>query len=316
MDMPREVLRAEERIRPFIRETLLDHSHYFSEKGGANVYFKLENLQHTGSFKARGAINKLLSLTDDERQRGVVTASTGNHGAAVALALRKCGARGIVFVPENASPTKVANIERLGAEVRFFGDDTADTETHARRYALEHQATFVSPYNDPQVIAGQGTIAVEIFRQLERVDAVIASLGGGGLVSGIASHLKAVSPATRMYAASPHNSQVMIQSVKANRILDLPSQPTLSDGTAGGVEHDAITFEMVRDRVDDLITVTEEEIASALREFLEAQHMLLEGAAAVALATYLKCRRDLEGQNVVVVICGGNIGLDVLKSVI
>ena len=316
MDIAQDVLAAETRIRPHLNETSLVHSSYYSELGGANVYLKLENLQPTGSFKVRGALNKVLSLSDAERAGGIVTASSGNHGAAVALALSKTGAKGIVFVPEHASSAKVANIKRLGAEVRFFGDDSAVTESHARQYAADNGATFISPYNDREVAAGQGTLAVELFRQLDCIDAIFIALGGGGLVGGIAAHVRSVAPATRVYAVSPENSKVMIESVKTNRILDLPSQPTLSDGTAGGVEPGSITFELCRDLVDEYVTVTEEEIAEALKEFMAVEHMLIEGAAAVTVAAYLKHKQDLDGKNVVVVICGANIALDVLKSVL
>lgn len=316
MDISQDVLSAEVRIRPHLNETSLVYSPYYSELGDANVYLKLENLQPTGSFKVRGALNKVLSLSDPERARGIVTASSGNHGAAVALALSKTAAKGIVFVPEQASSAKVANIKRLGAEVRFFGDDSAVTESHARRYAADHDATFISPYNDREVAAGQGTLSLELFRQLESIDAIFVALGGGGLVSGIASHVRSVAPTTQVFAVSPQNSMVMIESVKANRILDLPSQPTLSDGTAGGVEPGSITFELVRDLVDEYATVSEQEIAEALKEFMEVEHMLIEGAAAAAVAAYLKTRDRLVGKNVVLVICGANISLDVLKSIL
>ncbi len=316
MDIVQEVRLAERRIRPHIRETILEHSPVLSELGGANVYCKLENLQHTGSFKARGALSKLLSLTEEQRARGVVTASSGNHGAAVAYSLGKLGATGIVFVPEIADAAKVQAIERLGAEVRAFGQDCAEAEVHAREYAAQHGMVYVSPYNDPQVIGGQGTIGVELARQLEPIDAVYASLGGGGLISGVAALLKSVQPEVQVIGCSPQNSQVMIQSVRAGRILDLPSLPTLSDGTAGGIEPGAITFDLCRTLVDDYLTVTEEEIRAALLLFVEAHHMLIEGAAAVAVAAYLKSSARFVGKNVVIVICGANISLQTLREVL
>lgn len=313
MNVVKEVLQAETRIRPHIRETYLEYSPYFSQLGGANIYFKLEYLQHTGSFKVRGAMNKLLSLSPEERAQGVVTASTGNHGAAVAFSLNKLGAKGIVFVPHNAVPTKVEAIERLGAEVRYFGDDTADTEAHARQYATENGMIYVPPYNDPQVIGGQGTIGLELTRQLDQIDAVFVSLGGGGLISGIAGYLKSVHPNVQLIGCSPEHSQVMIQSVKAGQILDLPSLPTLSDGTAGGVEPGSITFELCRDLVDEYVTVTEKKIKESLRLFIETHHMLIEGSAAVAIASGLIHKR-FTGKNVVIVLCGANISLDSLKE--
>ena len=316
MNIAIEVITAEKRIRPYIRETILEYSPYYSRLANAGVYFKLENLQHTGSFKLRGAMNKMLSLTREQRERGVVTASTGNHGAAVAYGLGKLGARGIVFVPQNASPGKVKAIERLGAEVQHFGDDTADTEAHARKFAEQKGLAYISPYNDFQVIGGQGTIAVELVNQLNKIDAVFIALGGGGLISGIAGYLKSIHPGVDIIGCSPQNSQVMIRSVGAGKILDLPSLPTISDGTAGGIEPGAVTFDLCRELIDDYETVTEEEIKESLGEFLQIQHMLIEGSAAVALAAMVKRRDRLAGKNVVVIICGANISVETLREVL
>ncbi len=316
MDIAKEVIAAEKRIRPYIRETILEYSPYFSKLAEANVHFKLENLQHTGSFKLRGAMNKMLSLTRQQRERGVVTASTGNHGAAMAYGLGKLGAAGIVFVPQNASPGKVRAIEMLGAEVRYFGDDTAETEAHARKFAEQKDLAYIPPYNDFQVIGGQGTIAVELVNQLNTIDAVFVALGGGGLISGIAGYLKSIHPGVAIIGCSPQNSQVMIRSVGAGKILDLPSLPTISDGTAGGIEPGAVTFDLCRELVDGYETVAENEIKESLREFLQNQHMLVEGAAATAVAAMVKRRDRLAGKNVVVVICGANISLETLKTVL
>jgi len=316
MDIAAEVISAEKTIRPYIRETYLEHSAFYSRMTGARVYFKLENLQHTGSFKLRGAMNKLLSLTDEEKGRGVVTASTGNHGAAFAYGLGIVGGTGVVFVPENASPTKVEAIERLGAEVRHIGSDSGETEAQARHYAEQNEMTHLPPYNDLKVIGGQGTIAFELTNQLDQIDAVYVALGGGGMISGIAGYLKSKNPDVKIIGCSPQNSQVMIQSVKAGRILDLPSLPTLSDGTAGGLEPGSITLELCREFVDDYVTVTELEIKESLREFIQTRHMLIEGSAAVAVAACKKQSRRLAGKNVVVIICGGNISLETLKTIL
>ena len=316
MDLLSKINQAECRIRPHIRETILEHSPFYSSTGDTNIYFKLENLQHTGSFKVRGALNKTLSLSSEDRTRGLVAASTGNHGAAVAFSLNKLGAPCIVFVPENAHPNKVDAIRRLGAEVRHHGEDAVDTESHARKYAASNNMTYVSPYNDPQIIAGQGTIAVELDRQLPHIDAVFVALGGGGLIAGIAGYLKSVQPAVKIIGCSPANSQVMIQSLQRGHIADIPSLPTLSDGTAGGLEPGAITFDLCRNLVDDCVTVTEKEIKASLIEFIQAQHMLIEGSAAAAIAAYRKEARRFAGQNVVIVICGANISLETLKGVL
>jgi len=311
-----EARAADARIRPLARETDLEASPYYRDVGGAEVFFKLENLQHTGSFKARGALNKVLSLTQSELKSGVVAASTGNHGAAVAFAADKVGARAVVFVPENASRDKLRIVERLGAEVKFHGNDCRVSEMAARRYAREQGLAYVSPYNDPMVVAGQGTVGVELERQLDRVDAVFISLGGGGLISGVAAYLKSVRPEVCVVGCSPERSQVMIQSVQAGEILDLPSKPTLSDGTAGGVEPGAITFDLCRALVDDYITVTEEEIADSWREFTAVHHMMIEGAAAVAIASFMKLRAEFTGKNVVIVLCGANISLETIRELL
>ena len=307
---------AEVRIRPYIRQTYLEASPKYSQLSGAEVHFKCENLQHTGSFKARGAMNMLLSLSDKERERGIVTASTGNHGAAVAFSLQQVNAAGIVFVPEIAKAGKIEAIQELGAEVRYSGQDSAETEAFARAYAAKHNMAYIPPYNDPLVIGGQGTIGVELVRQLKKIDAVFVSLGGGGLIAGIAGYLKAIFPAVQVIGCSPENSQVMIQSVQAGRILDLPSLPTLSDGTAGGIEPDSITFPMCEELVDGYITVSEDQIVESLKQFMATHHMLIEGSAAVAIAAFMKKRDLYRGKNVVIILCGANIDLDTIKDIL
>lgn len=311
------VLQAHQRLRPYVRETPLEHALAFSQITGAEVWLKLENLQLTGSFKVRGALNKLLSLSPPQLQKGVVAASSGNHGAGVAYGLAMLGTKGIIFVPEGASPTKLEAIRRYGAEVRVFGSSGEDTEDYARAYAAQHGLTYISPYNDPDVIAGQGTIGVEIAQQLSNPpDAVFVTVGGGGLVSGVAVYLKSLHPKVKIIGCQPANDAAMWASVQAGRIVRLEAQPTLSDGSAGGLEANTITFELCRTLVDDWVTVSEEEIRAAMRLFIETQHQLLEGAAGVALAALLKKAARYRGQRVVVVICGANIGLSALQTVL
>ena len=314
--LPAHTVLAANRIASYIRETPLDYSPYFSELTGANVYLKLENLQYTGSFKLRGAFNKLLSLSEEDREAGGVAASSGNHGAAIAHAMNKLGVAGTIFVPEQTSPTKVEAIKRAGGDVRFFGTDGLDTELHAREFAEENGMVYLSPYNDPDVIAGQGTCGVEIAQQLADVDAVFIAVGGGGLISGVGSFLKSVNPSLDVVACQPAASAVMTQSVKAGKIVDLPSDPTLSDGTAGGIEADAITFDICRGIADEYVVVSEEQIAEAMRGFIDSHHMLAEGAAGVAIAGLLASGDKYKDQNVVVIICGGNISRETLKKVI
>lgn len=314
--LPAAAVLAANRIKPYIRETPLDYSPYFSELTGANVYLKLDNLQYTGSFKLRGAFNKLLSMSEAERASGGVAASSGNHGAAIAYAMSELGVTGVIFVPEQTSSTKVEAIRRAGGDVRFFGTDGLDTETHAREYALQNGMAYLSPYNDVDVIAGQGTCGVEIARQLPDVDAVFIAVGGGGLISGVGTFLKSVNPSMSVVACQPAASPVMTKSVEAGRILDLTSEPTLSDGTAGGIEADAITFDICREIVDDYLLVSERQIAAAMRVFIDAHHMLAEGAAGVALAGLLASGDKYRDKNVVVIVCGGNISRETLKQVI
>ena len=305
--------RAAARIAGLVRETPLDYSPLFSELVGGDVWFKLENLQHTGSFKLRGAANRLMTLSPEQRAKGCVAASSGNHGAATAYAMQKLNVEGVIFVPEQTSPTKVSAIRSYGGDVRFFGTDGLDTELHAREYAREHEMFYVSPYNDEEVVAGQGTCGVEIVNQLPDADVAVISIGGGGLISGIGSVLKRHHPGLRVIGAQPEASQVMTRSVEAGEILDLPSEPTLSDGTAGGIEQDSITFELCRAVTDDYVVVSEDEIAAAMRAFMDAQHQLIEGAAGVAIAAMLDKKSELGGKKIVVLICGANISRETLK---
>ncbi|MCH8072151.1 MAG: threonine/serine dehydratase [Proteobacteria bacterium] len=314
--LPAQAVLAANRIAAYIRETPLDYSPYFSDLTGANVYLKLENLQRTGSFKLRGAFNKLLSLSAEDREAGGVAASSGNHGAAIAYAMNELGMSGTIFVPEQTSPTKVDAIKRAGGDVQFFGTDGLDTETHAREYAGQNGMVYLSPYNDLDVIAGQGTCGVEIAKQLSIVDAIFIAVGGGGLISGVGSFLKSVNPSLTVVACQPAASAVMTESVKAGKILDLPSDPTLSDGTAGGIEADAITFDICREITDEFVVVSEEQIAEAMRGFIDSHHMLIEGAAGVAIAGLLASGHKYKGKNVVVIVCGANISRETLKKVI
>jgi len=308
--------RAAARIASLVRETPLDYSPAFSAATGADVWFKLENLQHTGSFKLRGAANRLMTLTPEERAAGCVTASSGNHGAAVAYAMQKLNIAGVIFVPEQTSSVKVDAIRSYGGDVRFFGTDGLDTELHARDYAGQNSMFYVSPYNDAEVMAGQGSCGVEIAAQLPDVDEVFIAIGGGGLISGVGSVLRRHSKSVRIIGCQPSASAVMAHSVEAGEILQLPSAPTLSDGTAGGIEPGAITFDLCKELVDDYVLIDEPEIAAAMRTFMDSQHQLIEGAAAVAIAAMLANAADLKGRKVVILVCGANISRESLLSVI
>lgn len=306
---------AHARIGPDVRCTYLEHSKVFSDLTGANVFFKCENLQHTGSFKLRGAMNKFLTLSRQQQRNGVVAASTGNHGKAVAYTANQFNSVATVFVPANSDPSKIEGIRRHGAIVQLTGTDCVEAEQAARRYADQNKKAYLSPYNDPEVIVGQGTIGFEICEQIEQIDAVYASMGGAGMITGIGGYVKSKHPDCQLIGCSPENSQIMIQSLKTGKLLDLPSSETLSDGTAGGVEPGSITFELCQKLVDQCVTVSESEIGESLRRFIDSHGMLIEGAAAVAIAGMIKTCKPLQGKNVVIVLCGANIGVEKLRLV-
>jgi threonine dehydratase len=298
-------------ILPFVRLTPVE---LLSPPGSADqLWAKCENFQTTGSFKVRGAINKLLTLDPAARERGVVTASTGNHGAAVAYGCFQLGIDATVFVPETADPSKVAAIERWGAAIEAVPGDPLMAEMSARRRADEVAGTYVPPYNDAAVVAGQGTVGVELLEQIPRIDTLVVAVGGGGLISGTAAVVKHAHPAARVLGASPENSNVMMRSIEAGRVIEAVSTPTLSDGTFGGVEAGSLTFELCRDLVDGWMAIPEDEIATELRRHVADHHQLIEGSAALALAA----ARRLPPMGVtVLILCGANIAPATLQTVL
>ena len=316
IDYKAKVEAAAKRSRPYIRRTPIEHSPYLSSLAKANVFLKLDNIQRTGSFKFRGAISKMTSLSDKEKSNGVVTASTGNHGAACSLAMSVLGIDGKIIVPENAHKNKVENILSLGGEVEYYGDDCIHAEERAQEISKTTGATYISPYNDEVIVCGQGTLGMEISEDLKGVDAIFISVGGGGLISGVGGYLKSVNQSIQVHGVSPKNSCVMYESLSAGKQLDLPSKPTLSDGTAGGVEFGSITFEMCKKVVDHFTLVSEDEIAKGIYIGLEKNHQLIEGAAGAAIAGFISQKDKFKGQTVVLVMCGGNISSSVLKSIL
>ena len=311
-----EVTSAEKRIRSYIRQTPLEPSLYLNKATGADIYLKLENIQHSGSFKLRGAVNKMLSPTEKEKSQGLITASSGNHGAAFSWAAKKFGLPGIIYLPETASSAKLESLKLYGMDIRLHGDDCIKAEMFAKHKAEKEGKTFISPYNDRRIIGGQGTVAVELCRELDHIDSVLVPVGGGGLISGIAAHMKAVNPEVEIIGCQPDNSKVMQLSIEAGHILDIPSLPTLSDGTAGGIEPGAVTFDICRELVDDFILVSEEEIKNALKLILEKHALLVEGAAALTVASLLQQPDRFRGKTAALILSGGKISLKTLKSVL
>lgn len=311
-----EVLGAEARIRPHVLETPLERSHYLSQASGAEVYLKLEHLQHTGSFKLRGATNKLLSLSPEQLKRGVIAASTGNHGMAVSYAARKLGAQATIYMKEGALPEKVELIRSYGGDTVFYGQNPVHAENKAREVSRQSGQVFISPYNDQQVVAGQGTLGAEMARQVPGLDAVFISVGGGGLISGIGSYLKLVNNKTKIVGCWPENSPVMYQCMTAGRIIDVPEEETISDSTAGGVEEGAITLELCRRVIDECVLVSEADIAAALKLLLEKERWLVEGAAALPVAAWLRQAKNCRGKKVAILLCGRNIPFRKLQAVL
>ena len=300
-------------IKNYIEKTPLKHSERLSKETNSNIFLKLENLQKTGSFKARGALNKILNINSTEK---VVAASSGNHGAAVSYALSKKNMIGTIYVPKNVKKSKVKNIESFGSKVIKFGDDCLDAENEAIRLCKENNLTFVSPYNDYDIISGQGTIGVEILEQNTNIDTVFITVGGGGLISGISSYIKSINPDIKVIGCSPINSSIMINSIKEGKIVNTESKDTLSDGSAGGVEEGSITFNMCKELIDDFCLVSEEEIALQIKNALNIDKMRIEGSAAVAIASAIKMKSHIENKNVAIIICGGNIGSDTLNKIL
>lgn len=300
-----ESRRALDRIRSLASQTPVVPASWIDSPGSYS-YLKLENHQKTGSFKLRGALNRLMTLTDDQRRRGCVTASSGNHGAAVAWAQKNLGIDGTIFVPENTSSSKIDKIKQYGGNVRTFGTDGLDTEQHARAYAKEHGQFYVSPYNDPQVIAGQGTIGIELLAELPNLQRIFIAVGGGGLISGIASVLRSVNPSIEIIGCQPAESAVMAASMAAGHVVEMESNATLSDGTAGGIEQDSVTFGLCQQLIDEMIIVDESEIADAMRDYERHEGERVEGAAGVAVAAARRHTSEVAGDSVVV-ICGGNV---------
>ena len=313
-----QILAANGRIKSIpggARETPLDEAGEFSARTGARVLLKGEHLQPTGSFKIRGAMNKVLSLGDGERAQGVITASSGNHGMATTLAAQLGQARVTVYLPESVSPLKLSNIQRMGADTVLVPGAGVECERAGRAAAEKEDRIFVSPYSDWDIIAGQGTIGVELEQQRLDLAAVYVCVGGGGLISGIGSYLQSKMPDTDIIGCWPETAAAMHHCIEKGEIWDVPETDTLSDGSAGGIEEGAITFPLCRDVIDRHVLVSEAEIANAMRQTAETERYIIEGAAGVAVASALKTAQDYAGRPVAVVACGRNVSMQVFRQV-
>jgi len=310
-----DVKEAHKILKPVVKCTPLEKSKTFSRLTKTNIYLKLENFQTTGSFKIRGAYNKIYHLSKKERDQGVVCASAGNHAQGVAHASKLLGVKSTVFMPIYTPPTKIIATKSYGADVVLEGVTYDDAATAAKKYAEEKKMSFVHAFNDDFVIAGQGTIGIEIFESLPEVDAVVVPIGGGGLICGIALALKTLKPKVKVIGAEAEGAQSMKKSLEENKIVPLKSINTIADGIAVKTPKE-ITFKLAKKYVDDVFTVNDEEIANALYLLLQRAKLVVEPAGAVALAAILSKKVSLPGKNVVAILSGGNVNLSLLTQII
>ncbi len=282
---------------------------------GREVYLKTENLQTTGSFKLRGAYYKISQLSEQQKAAGIIACSAGNHAQGVALASTQQGVRSVVYMPDSAPISKVEATKRLGAEVVLTKGAYDDAYAAAVKAQQETGATLIHPFDDEEVIAGQGTIGLEILDQMSDVDAVIVPIGGGGLISGVAYAIKQLNPSVKVYGVQAENAPSMFESHRKGAQITLESVHTFADGIA--VKHPGdTTFRMVEDYVDDIVTVTEDEIATAILTMIEKQKLIAEGAGAVSVAAAMFNKLPLDGKKVVCLVSGGNIDVNILSRVI
>lgn len=309
------ILKARERIGQLTRVTPLRYSKSLSDIIGASIFLKLENEQVTGSFKVRGALNRLMTLTREQIERGVITASTGNHGLGVAFAARQLGIKARVVFPTEASSEKLQKMKDAGVEVIQEVDYT-EIEPHARKLARNQDLTYVSPYNDPEIIAGAGTVGLEILEQVDYIDAVVVPIGGGGLISGIATAIKAKLPEIQIIGVQSEVSPEVYESWRVGHWIEAEESTSLAQGLMGGVEADSITLDIIQKLVDNIVLVRESSILKAIRHLYELESLIIEGAGAASVAALLEMGPTISGKNVVAVVSGGNISEDTVKTLI
>ena len=310
-----DVYQAAKQLEGVARHTKLIYSEYFSEFSSTEVYIKPENLQHTGAFKLRGAYNRISQLTDEEKKRGVITASAGNHAQGVAYAAQKLGVKAVICMPATTPILKVEGTKAMGAEVVLHGDGFDDAYAHSLELQKEHGYIYVHPFNDLQVLLGQGTTALEIVQDLKDVDAILVPIGGGGFASGVAIATKLSNPQVKVYGVEPANAACMKEALKAKKIVTLASSDTVADGCAVKTAGD-LTYEFCKKYLDGIITVSEMEIMGALLSLIEKHKLIAEGAGVLALAALAKLPTALKGKKIVPIVSGGNIDISTISALI
>jgi threonine dehydratase len=310
-----DIENAHARIKEQIYRSPFPYSETISRMSGGRVYFKLENLQMTGSFKERGALNRLLQLTPIEARRGVIAASAGNHGMAVAFHAQRLGIKASIVMPLQAPLIKVSSVRRYGAKALLFGEDYAAAFQEAQRLANEQSLTYVHAFNHPLVIAGQGTVGLELYEQNPSLDAVLVPVGGGGLIAGTALALKTLKPSVRVIGVQAEAIPSMKIALERHAITAVPAAATIADGIAVCAPGDE-TFPLVQRFVDEIVTVSEGEIANAVLMLLEIEKTVAEGAAATPLAALMNGKVSLTDKNIGLIISGGNIDMNLIARII
>jgi threonine dehydratase len=309
---------AQKAIAPYAKVTLLERSNFLSDLCKADVFLKLENQQVTNSFKIRGVINKLLCLTAEEKVRGVVTASAGNHGQAVAFGGQKLGFSTKIVVPVNTPKVKVDGIRSFGGELVLFGETYPEAEQKAKEIAKSEGRLYISPYNDEYIIAGHGTAGLEIFEQLPNVDVVLVPVGGGGLISGISIAIKSLKPSVRVIGVQSEAVPIMYESLEEGKIVapHRHEQKTIAEGLAGGIEKGSVTFSIVKQFVNRVMLVKEETIRKAVSLLCKLENQKVEGSGAVGVAMLLENPFLFRGKTIVIVVTGGNIDDSLLNDIL
>lgn len=308
-----DVYRAAKQLDGIAKKTALIQSPYFSEQCGNTVYLKPENLQNTGSFKLRGAYNKICQLSEAQKNKGVITASAGNHAQGVAYAAQQLGVKAVIAMPATTPILKVEATRSYGAEVVLFGDSFDDAYAHAVELQKKYGYVFIHPFNDIEVILGQGTTALEIHEQLKDVDAILVPIGGGGFASGVAIASKCINPHVKVIGIEPEGAACIKKSLLQGKVTSLEYVDTVAEGTAVKTPGD-LTFEFIKKYVDDVITVSELEIMSALLSLIEKHKLVAEGAGVLSLAALNKLK--FHGRKVVAIVSGGNIDISTISALI
>lgn len=311
-----KIIQAKRTISGFVDKTPFAYSTRLSQMSGASVYLKKENLQRTGAYKIRGAYNKIANLSEEERNKGVVAASAGNHAQGVALSAREFGAKAIIVMPESTPLLKVAGTKALGAEVLLSGDNFDEAYEFAVSYAKENGMSFIHPFNDEFVMSGQGTVGLEMLDEIADLDMIIVPVGGGGLISGVASCVKQVNPDIKVIGVSAKGAPAMYNSFNAKKVINSKSVRTIADGIAVR-DASEITLAHIVECVDEIVQVDDEEIANAILYLLENQKIVVEGAGAVGVACVMHGKVKIKkGSKVGIVLSGGNIDVQMLNIII